>query len=90
VVSVWEILLKHAQGRLSLPSSPAQFFPEARELLRLESLVLDEPAALFAATLPPLHRNPFDRMLICQAIAHGLTLLTPDNNIRRYPVKTLW
>jgi PIN domain nuclease of toxin-antitoxin system len=40
--------------------------------------------------LPHLHRDPFDRMLVCQAIAHGLTLVTPDEAIRRYPVRTMW
>jgi PIN domain nuclease of toxin-antitoxin system len=40
--------------------------------------------------LPPLHRDPFDRMLICQAIQHGLTLITPDEAIQQYPILTLW
>lgn len=40
--------------------------------------------------LPALHRDPFDRMLICQAIQEGLVLVTPDETIRRYPIRTLW
>jgi PIN domain nuclease of toxin-antitoxin system len=40
--------------------------------------------------LPDCHRDPFDRMLVGQAIAHGLTSLTPDEGIGRYPVPTIW
>ncbi|MBI2989437.1 MAG: hypothetical protein HYY45_21975 [Deltaproteobacteria bacterium] len=42
------------------------------------------------ARLPSLHKDPFDRMLICQAIVHGLVILTPDQMIYQYPVKTIW
>jgi PIN domain nuclease of toxin-antitoxin system len=40
--------------------------------------------------LPDYHRDPFDRMLVCQAINGGLTILTPDKAIRQYPVRTAW
>jgi predicted nucleic acid-binding protein len=40
--------------------------------------------------LPSHHRDPFDRMLICQAMAHGLTLLTPDSQIAKYSVSVIW
>ena len=40
--------------------------------------------------LPDHHRDPFDRMLICQAIHHGMILVTPDEAIHRYPVRTMW
>ena len=40
--------------------------------------------------LPLIHRDPFDRMLICQAIAEGMAIVTPDELIRRYPVRTIW
>jgi PIN domain nuclease of toxin-antitoxin system len=42
------------------------------------------------AILPDYHRDPFDRMLICQAIEHGLTIMTPDEAMRDYPVASLW
>ena len=42
------------------------------------------------AGLPPIHRDPFDRMLVAQAISEGLTFVTSDTNIARYPVETLW
>ncbi len=89
-ISSWEIALKHALGELALPEQPTVLVPEMRARLRVEALALDEPAALAIAQLPDLHRDPFDRMLICQAIMGGLTLVTPDPLIRQYAVPTLW
>ena len=88
--SSWEIALKHALGKLPLPGQPTVFVPEMRTRLHVEALPLDERAALAIAQLPDLHHDPFDRMLICQAIMGGLTLVTPDPLIRQYAVPTLW
>jgi PIN domain nuclease of toxin-antitoxin system len=90
VVSAWEIAVKHALGRLPLPTSPARFVPTQREALGVESLPLDEESVLHAERLPEWHRDPFDRMLVCQAIVHGLTILTPDPFVTRYPARTIW
>jgi len=90
VISAWEINLKYALGKLPLPSTPDLFLQELRRNGRMESLPLIEEATLQLPRLPNLHRDPFDRMLICQAIAGGMTLLTPDQDIRRYPVSTAW
>ena len=57
---------------------------------QIESLPLDEASTLYLPNLPLVHRDPFDRMLVCQAITHNLILLTPDPLIRQYPVKTVW
>ena len=89
-ISSWEIALKHALGKLPLPDQPILLVPQMRARHRIEPLALDEPAALATAQLPDLHRDPFDRMLICQAIMGGLTLVTPDPLIRQYAVPTLW
>ncbi len=89
-VSVWEISLKYALGKLPLPRAPDVLVPELRRKGRIEALPLDEAAALQLFRLPPLHRDPFDRMLVCQAIAGGMVILTPDPDIRRYPVRTAW
>jgi len=56
---------------------------------QLSSLPLDEASVSQLAKLPPIHRDPFDRMLICQAIEHGLTLVTMDDVIASYPVAIL-
>ena len=61
-----------------------------REAHAIEPLPLDEESALHLSRLAPLHRDPFDRMLVCQAIVHGLTILTPDPLIAQYPARTVW
>ena len=90
VVSAWEIALKQVAGRLPLPQPAAQYVPSRREANGIASLDLSEEAVLQLPKLPPLHTDPFDRMLICQAIAHGLAILTPAACIARYPVRVLW
>lgn len=89
-VSAWEIAVKHAIGRLPLPEPAERFVPKERERHAIESLALDEDSTLQLPRLPALHRDPFDRMLICQAITHGLVLATPDAEIARYPVRMMW
>ncbi len=89
-VSAWEIAVKHDLDRLPLPYPAELFVPQQRNLHAIESLPLEEGAALMLAKLPDYHRDPFDRMLVCQANYHGMTLLTPDVQIARYPVRCIW
>jgi PIN domain nuclease of toxin-antitoxin system len=89
VVSFWEICLKYSLGKLPLPQSPAQFVPLQRERHLVAPLVLDEIAIGQLSGLPRLHRDPFDRMLVCQALAHGLTLASSDALVRQYAVPLL-
>ena len=89
-VSAWEIAVKHALGRLPLPDSPERFVPEQRKQQGIEELPLDEESALHLTRLPMLHKDPFDRMLVCQAITQALLILTPDELISQYPVRTAW
>lgn len=88
--SVWEIVTKHGRGQLALPEPPDRLIPTERILRGLAPLPFDEDAALLGARLPWLHRDPFDRMLIAQAIAHGLAIVTPDPLISQYPVRVIW
>ena len=88
-VSFWEISVKHSLGKLPLPQPPAQFIPQQREQHLIASLALDEAAVAKLGALPVLHRDPFDRMLVCQAQAHDLTLVSSDPLIRQYPVALL-
>lgn len=90
IVSAWEISVKYALGKLPLPASPEYFVPVQRERHGIARLELDEAAVFGTMRLPPIHRDPFDRMLVCQALVHGLTILTPDRAIRDYPVRTAW
>lgn len=89
-VSTWEISIKHGLGKLPLPDTPERFIPAQRERHGIAPLPLHEEATLYLDRLPAYHRDPFDRMLICQAIVHGMTILTTDNLILQYPVRSIW
>jgi PIN domain nuclease of toxin-antitoxin system len=89
-VSVWEIVSKHRAGKLPLPEPPDRLIPTERALRGVVALAFDEESALQGSRLPPLHRDPFDRMLIAQAIALGLAIVTPDPSIAQYPVRVIW
>lgn len=89
-ISAWEIAVKQAQGKLTLSEPAFSWVPKYREAHRLGELPLDEASALQAGRLPALHRDPFDRMLVCQAIAQGLAIVTPDARIAQYPVRVIW
>jgi PIN domain nuclease of toxin-antitoxin system len=90
IVSFWEIAIKYSIGKLDLPSRPEDFLIENRVKLGTALLSLDEESVLHLPRLPRLHADPFDRMLICQAIVHGMVLVTSDKQIPRYPVRTAW
>ena len=89
-ISMWEIAVKARAGKLPLPMPVWEFVAEARVRLEALALPFEESAVVHLNKLPEHHRDPFDRMLICQAIEHELTLVTGDERIRRYPIKTLW
>lgn len=88
--SAWEIAIKHALGRLPLPSPPRVFVPTQRENHQIDRLDIGEDAALQIAALPAHHKDPFDRILVAQAIMEGLTVVTPDPLIAQYPVRCEW
>jgi PIN domain nuclease of toxin-antitoxin system len=89
VVSLWESIIKFQLGKLPLPEPPQTFLPRLRDQHLIHSLLVDEPSVLQLAELPPLHRDPFDRLLICQAIQHGLFIATVDQAFAAYPVPLL-
>ncbi len=89
VASVWELVIKHALGKLQLPQSPAIFIPQQRQAHQIDSLSIEEPPLTILATLPALHRDPFDRILIAQAKHYGFTLVSVDPLIKAYPVAFL-
>jgi len=89
IVSLWEAIVKHQLGRLPLPQPPEIYLPTQRERHQISSLSLDEAGVSQLANLPPIHRDPFDRMLICQAMQHGLTIVTVDDLIGKYSVPVL-
>ena len=89
-VSVWEIARKYSQGGISLPSHPSTLIPALRAESGIASLSLTEADALAAEKLQLFHKDPFDRMLIAQALMGGLTIVTSDRAFEPYPVRVLW
>ncbi|MFZ4778520.1 MAG: type II toxin-antitoxin system VapC family toxin [Terrimicrobiaceae bacterium] len=90
-VSGWEVLLKQQHANyLSLDMPAAQFVQQGLHLMDLEELPLNLGCLEYLEKLPVYHRDPFDRILICQALDAACTLVTPDTNIHRYPVPILW
>jgi PIN domain nuclease of toxin-antitoxin system len=88
-ISVWEAIVKYQLGKLALPEEPETYLPKQRNLHQIANLDLDESSVIQLAKLPLLHRDPFDRMLICQALQNGLTIATVDAAVRAYPVSLL-
>jgi PIN domain nuclease of toxin-antitoxin system len=86
VVSEWEIMVKYRLGKLPLPKPPADYIPFQRMRHYISSLPLDEESVIQLEKLPLIHRDPFDRMLICQAIQYDLILATVDSMIMSYCV----
>lgn len=89
IASTWEAVVKHGLGKLPLPEPPASYLPRKRELHKIASLPIDEGSLTYLAGLPPLHRDPFDRMLVAQSLRHGLTFVTLDGALAAYPIPTL-
>lgn len=89
VVSVWEAVVKHKIGKLPMPAPADDYINSRREAHRIAALPLDAGAVSHLLSLPEHHRDPFDRMLICQALQHDLTIISSDEMFRRYPVSVL-
>jgi PIN domain nuclease of toxin-antitoxin system len=87
--SAWEIAIKHASGRLALPEPPERFVPTRIREIGAEPLAIEHAHALAVSRLPDLHSDPFDRMLIAQAGTLDATLVTADERVIRYPVRTV-
>jgi PIN domain nuclease of toxin-antitoxin system len=83
--SIWELAVKVAAGRLRAPAD----LPHRLIDLGVRPLALEWEHARVAGDLPRLHRDPFDRMLIAQAIVEHLTIVTRDADIPRYPVPVI-
>jgi PIN domain nuclease of toxin-antitoxin system len=88
--SSWEIAIKAASGKLSLPASPTDVLTQAMQFLALQALDITHLHALAAGKLPHHHRDPFDRMLIAQARVENMILLTADRAFDKYDVSVFF
>jgi PIN domain nuclease of toxin-antitoxin system len=88
--SSYEIAYKAEQGRLTLPETPEAYMRDRLAANGFVSMPIELGHALRAATLPKIHGDPFDRMLVAQAQLERLPILTADPAITRYDVETIW
>ena len=87
--SAWEIAIKAERGRLELPAPAERYVPYLVERYGFDVLPISLSHALRAGSLPPHHRDPFDRMLVAQARLESLTLVTRDQRFAAYGVELL-
>jgi PIN domain nuclease of toxin-antitoxin system len=88
--SSWEISIKLALGKLTLPEPASLYVPKRLIAQGIRSLQITHIHALMAGELPGHHQDPFDRMLIAQAFTEDLVLMTNDRQFEKYKVETLW
>lgn len=90
IVSLWELSLKIANGKLRTVGSSVSYLHDMLGEYGIQLLTLRYNHLLRAESLELHHRDPFDRMLIAQACEEQLTVLTDDAHFQRYPVKVVW
>ena len=90
VVSAWEIIIKIGTGKLSLPENPEIYIPNRIASNQFETLPILMTHILKISRLEKFHKDPFDRLLIAQSLVEDLSIITIDDQISRYPVKTIW
>lgn len=89
VVSLWEVTIKAQKGQLPI-SQPALWLEAGIKSLDAMVVPVRAPHIYAIERLPPIHKDPFDRLLIAQAMAEGWVLVTSDDAIHKYPATTLW
>jgi len=89
VASIWEIAIKTGLGKLELPAPVDEYVTSRMAEHGVRSLSIEQAHALRVASLPPHHRDPFDRILIAQAQVENLPLLTSDRTLRAYDLKVI-
>jgi PIN domain nuclease of toxin-antitoxin system len=88
--SAWEIAIKCARGRLTLPDVPDQYVADRIVAHQFYPLPVQISHALHVFNLPDIHRDPFDRLLVAQSQLEDLAILTADNLIPQYGVSVIW
>jgi PIN domain nuclease of toxin-antitoxin system len=88
--SMWEIQIKYDLGKLPLARLPREIISDGIQAHIVEYCPLQNEDIWHLHKLPPIHRDPFDRILIAHALCHGLHLASPDPLIAQYPVQAIW
>ncbi len=90
LVSLWEISIKIKLGKLNAIGSSVSYLRDEMDAFGMELLPIRYEHVLHLETLPPLHRDPFDRLMIAQSLFEGLPILTEDRQFKDYGVKVIW
>lgn len=88
--SAWEISIKSTLGRIELPDAAERYIPSQLEHNAFQPLPVRIEHALRVTALPSVHRDPFDRLLVAQALVEGLAILSKDRRIASYPARVIW
>ena len=88
--STWEIAIKAQIGKSTLPEAPPTYIPKRLAEQNIQALSINQNHALKVYELPLHHKDPFDRLIIAQALIEGMTVLTSDRDFEKYPVKVVW
>jgi len=90
-ISIFEIGTKLRKNKLTLTTDLATWTTGVLKRYDVDTIALSWPVAELASRLPPIHNDPFDRLIIATALSVDATLLTPDVNINRYPgLRVVW
>ncbi len=90
VATIWELTLKATVGKLRLPEPPNRYFDGLVRDFGYEVLPIQQRHVLALPELPSVHTDPFDRILVAQALLEELAVVTGDQRIAGYPVRTIW
>jgi len=88
--SAWEIAIKMRLGKFHLPEAPGRYLPKRLREQGIRPLSVTQSHSLGVYDLPSHHHDPFDRLIIAQAIAEEMVILTADRMFEKYPVDVLW
>jgi len=90
LASVWEITLKYHSGKLPLSEQPHRWIEEQLRLQDIDVLPLQRTTLYRAGALPPIHKDPFDRVIAADALQRGLRVVSPDAPFRAYGCEVIW
>ncbi len=90
LASVWEISLKYQSGKLPLPQAPSMWVEEQLKVQCIDVLPLQRNTLYQATALPPVHRDPFDRVIAADALQRDLRVISPDGPFREYGCRMVW
>jgi len=88
--STWEIAIKAQIGKSTLPEPPPRYIPKRLAEQNIQALTINQIHALKVYDLPLHHRDPFDRIIIAQAMVEEMVVLTSDRDFGKYPVQVVW